>query len=174
MFHNEYDSDTVIIEINSILSESWFNTERLAHQYDIKCDFSKKDIKSLFYHSVITILCDVLTGNDIRGKRKILYIGDTSCTGSDMNVQTTGEFIIKKIQTLLPFQVVDVNRVSFNEFKKSDDYNHIVDHHIALDMEYDKTKYSLQKLKGFLKRNGLKYLDDVYFKQLHTKLALVT
>lgn len=169
----EYD-DICIINLNYILDEAGYFTAIQAHEYDIEYNYANKDIKSLFFHNTINILCDALISMKKYNIRLVYYSSSYESECEDETKNKLDRFITKKISNLLPFQVIEESLEFLSFCNDVRDGEHIINHYISLHLEYDRSRYSMQKLKQFLKRYRLKYLDDFYFTQLNTKLNIIT
>ena len=169
-----WDDTVRVVNLNNILYNSYFDVSEQAYKYAIDYDYKKRDIKSLFFHNVITLLCEELSGAVV--DTNILFYGGMSF--SDPKFEKACEFIVKKIRTLLPLQLIesDVDLHTFSKLLDAKDIDSLSKMEIIIDksLSRDKTSYTLQRLKSFLKRYNLVYLDAIYFKQLHIKLSILT
>lgn len=171
--HIIYDENTRIINLNYIIYHSFYDVEEEAFKYGIENTYKSRDIKCLFFHNVIYKLCETLSAT--KYDTNILYSGGV--VYSDDRFSRAVKTITNKLRILLPFQLVESNysahtlndRLISNNIESQT----IIQKAINRDFEYDRTKYSLQKLKAFLRYNKLDFLDSVYFKQLHIKLSII-
>ena len=159
---------------------AFYKVNTYAYQLGIVDDYKKTDIKKLFYNFYILELCDYIKADKVKLK-PILFFNEFENFSElpvDLNFTKISNYIVRKLKTLLPIGSINVN-LNINEFDrlikfKDAEHTSILIQSINTSQQIDVLKFTYSNLKKFLKSNNLVYLNNTYFNQLQTKLALLT
>lgn len=159
---------------------AFYKVNNYAYQLGIVDDYKKADIKKLFYNFYILELCDYIKSDNVKLKPVLFFneFEDYSELPVDLNFSKISNYIVRKLKTLLPLGFLNVN-LNINEFDrliklKDAEYTSILIQSINKSQQIDALTFTYSNLKKFLKNNNLVYLNNTYFNQLQTKLALLT
>lgn len=153
------------------------------HRYELLGDRKDTTIKRLFYHHNIFNLCNFLLRSS--GKEKLIVffdcnsIYDTEISKyiSEEKVKKYLQMVFKKVKSVLPIRVFD-STFAFDyfvfKFLKKDGIGKETLYKIKKTIDTnDFNKFTFEKCKKFVKREGLLFLDKHYFNTLKSKQLLL-
>jgi len=144
---------------------------------DYKINFSKKDIKKLFYHHVIFGICEEIK-NSPKHKKVLIIPPELKeceifnyCDYDDFN-----KILLKLLQMLekcLPFLIhFTSNDIFIAEITDSGESIEFINILSAMIDKKESKTFTFERLKSFSKKWELTFLSKTYFNDVKTKLLL--
>lgn len=153
------------------------------HRYKLLTTADSRTVKRLFYHHIIFNLCNHLLRISEREKM-VVFVDFNNIYDSDIAEYLTEEKVLKylqevfkKIQSTLPIRIY---RSTFTfdyfvfKFLKKDGIGKetLMNIKKVIDIN-DFNKFTFEKCKKFIKKEGLTFLDKHYFNTLKSKQLLL-
>ncbi len=160
------------VDIKYFCTESYYKTCEICYNYSIIPNFKHSDVKKIYFNEFLTNICNYV----IKDQFKVIFCYNE--TEKFNEYDSVSRYIINKIQKLLPVTFFYYN-VPF-----SDLINKIAEEDICIMSDVEESlfrlyqfknfNFSFNKMKQFLKKNKLTFLENVYFNLQQVKLALLT
>lgn len=161
------DSNIRIIDIDRIFKDSNYryyeNHERLG--LDISFDFSKSNNKRLYTHYFLMSICDSIKDNS---GFKLVFFRNT------INMEKNFiDKLVKKVKTIFGLDIIECN-MNFDDFVAGlvKDSGELVQK-IEQIINSDKKPKTFKHIKRYFEKNGLTYLDDVFFEDIRNKMMIM-
>ncbi len=172
-----------IVDFNSILQQ--VDVTVIDRLYEIDSDMSmvcsmSRDFRRLFMYNLIKQTCDYILNDKCKEKILMFVNINTLSTFMSRYVDDNSKldaFISKCLRDVcskLPVNMHISDDFTFNQFMNlnNDDGDKIsIMNHISYSM-CNKRVVSFEKIKKFIKNNGLTFLSETYFEDIRTKNLL--
>jgi hypothetical protein len=173
----DFDFIFKIIEVNLI--------NDLANYNLIPAKKITRDIKKLFYHHIFYGISEYLLNN--KSRERIIILKSLDCQSNYLinqyfkveDVHRHIEQAITQVAKLLPINIYGYKNIQFKDLKKAyekrnGDVVELIEciRSFACSRDFMRSHYTFSKVKNFVKRNELRFLDEKYFNQLKTKQLL--
>lgn len=174
----DFDSLFKVIEVDLINDLATYNL--------IPAKKVTRDIKKLFYHHIFYGVSEYLLNT--KSKERAIILKSLNFNLKDFtisqyfkgdDVQRHIEQAVRQVAKLLPINIYGYSNIIFRDLKKSyeirnGDVVELVERirSFMWTRDFMRSHYTFSKVKSFVKRNELKFLDEKYFNQLKTKQLL--
>ena len=152
--------DWVFGKVNSAFMETHLNLG-----LDITFDFKIKENRSLYTHSFIMTICDMIT-NHTKSSRVIFY--SDSLTREEFR-----EKLIKKVITVFGFDVLYGNGSLLEIMEFIQTNNCEIISKLESIIHKEKRAKSFKHIKKYLIKNGLTNLQDSFFQDISNKMLIM-
>jgi hypothetical protein len=160
------DSNKELLDIDEIFKKTNREFPEMLKNLnlDISFDFSNRDIKKLYTTQFLLTFVEYIKN---RNRTEKLYLFSNQLTKDAFRNR-----LIHKLKTIFGFtvleQIKDLNEI----FEKITESDCETVSHVELFLNTERKLKSLKQIKKYLNKNGLTYLNDVYFNELSNKLCL--
>jgi hypothetical protein len=173
----DFNSIFKVIEIDLINDLSNYNL--------IPAKKITRDIKKLFYHHIFYGISEYLL--NLKSKERTIILKTIEIDTNFLiiqyfkveDVQRHIDQAVTQVSKLLPINIYGYKDVTFKKLKQDyvDQKGDVVElieriRSFAWSRDFMRSHYTFSKVKSFVRRNELKFLDEKYFNQLKTKQLL--
>jgi len=144
-----------------------------------------RDIKKLFYHHIFYGVSEYLL--NIKSKERVIILKTLEFNFNFLilqhfkaeDTQRHIEQAVTQVAKLLPINIYGYKDIQFKDLKKAyegrnGDVVELIERirSFAWSRDFMRSHYTFSKVKSFVKRNELRFLDEKYFNQLKTRQLL--
>lgn len=160
------------INLNKIIEDAdYYTSIYLFDTFGItEVNYNTRDQRAQLVSKIIHTLCESI----LQCNNKVIVTFCESCL--NVNLQQHMSKLVSKLRKFLPIHFF-VTDYSYSKLIRgiatnNEDIQSLLRIEISKSRNQDNSKFSFQKLHNFLKRSGLTYLHQAYFKQLNAKLLI--
>jgi hypothetical protein len=160
------DSNKELLDIDEIFKKTnkEFPEMLKSLNLEISFDFSNRDIKKLYTTKFLLTFIEYIK---TRQRTEKLYLFSNQLTKD-----TFRNRLIHKLKTIFGFTVFEQLCELNDIFQKISESDCETSEKVELFLNTERKLKSLKQIKKYLDKNGLTYLNDVYFNELSNKLCL--